>query len=132
MMMNVSVRCNHVGVAMSEHIDQMSAGHTTMFQEAHNRVRAYLMAARAGLSAPVAKGKDAATSRRSDPLDRYITMAGNRYGGGSTTPDRCHAFEAIALSLAEQGNTDRLLRMVADSLIAQTMLESITSCAAKP
>ena len=134
MMMDVSVRCNHVGVALGTPLNDMSSVQAAAFRDAHNKVRAYLLAARAGLGEPVtpsAKG-GAASSRRTDPLDRYITMAGNRYGGGSTTPDRCRAFEAIALSLAEPGSGGKLLTTVADSLIAQTILEKITGCAAKP
>lgn len=138
MMMDVSVRCNHVGVAIATPLNEMSSVQAAMFRDAHTKVRAYLLAARAGLAepaTPAAKGgpkSAAAPSRRTDPLDRYITMAGNRYGGGSTTPDRCRAFEAIALSLAEPGSGGKLLTTVADSLIAETILEKITACTAKP
>jgi hypothetical protein len=134
MMMNVSVRCNHVGVALADPLSAMSSTQAVMFQDAHNKVRALLLAVRSDLSAPVKPGtkSGAAASRRADPLDRYITMAGNRYGGGSTTPDRCRAFKAIATSLSEPGSGGKLLTTVADSLIAQTILEKITGCAAKP
>ena len=127
MMMDVSVRCNHVGVTIGNHLNDMSAAHTTMFDDARERVRLFLANASAAVGQPAAK-----PSRHGDPLDRYLTMLGNRYGAGSTTPERCNAFDAIALSLADTGNTDKLLTMVADSLIGETLLERLAGCLAKP
>jgi hypothetical protein len=59
-------------------------------------------------------------------------MLGNRYGAGSTTPDRCRAFDAIALSLSEPANTDKLLTMVSEALIGTTLLETLMGCPARP
>lgn len=67
-------------------------------------------------------------SRRTDPYDRYLTMIGNQYGAGITTLQRCKAFDAIVLSLADKANTDRLLTMVSSSLVQVTLLEAIVNC----
>lgn len=84
--------------------------------------------------APVPPARPAARiSRRTDPFDRYLTMIGNQYGGGITTPQRCKAFDAIVLSLGDKTNTDRLLTMVSSSLVQATLLEAIVNCpAGKP
>ena len=133
MMMDVSVRCNHVGVTIGNHLGDMSAAHITMFTEARERVATFLRSlpvpvspaaqARSGGARPGAK-----PSRRTDPFDRYLTMIGNQYGAGITTLQRCNAFDAIVLSLSEKANTDRLLTMVAESLIGVTLLEAIVNC----
>jgi len=127
MMMDVSVRCSHVGVTIGNHLNEMAAAHTTMFDDARERVRGFLASAANSAGRPAARA-----SRHGDPLDRYMTMLGNRYGAGSTTPDRCHAFDAIAMSLVDRGNTDKLLTIVADSLIGETLLENLLDCPAKP
>ncbi|WP_298164171.1 hypothetical protein [Novosphingobium sp.] len=205
MMMGVGVRCRHVGVPISDHLDGMNSSRRTMFAEANDRVASFLRslpvkpapgAARqvaaasppapaapakpapvktapaklaAGKSAPgkAAPGKAAPgrrtlastsiaaksapgtarkalpnpaaapplaakpaakISRRTDPYDRYLTMIGNQYGGGITTLQRCKAFDAIVLSLADKTNTDRLLTMVSTSLVQVTLLEAIVNC----
>lgn len=42
MMMGVSVRCRHVGVPISDHLEGMTAARRTMFAGANDRVAAYL------------------------------------------------------------------------------------------
>lgn len=76
-----------------------------------------------GPARPAAKGL-----RRTDPYDRYLTMIGNQYGGGVTTLQRCKAFDAIAVSLADKTYTDRLLTMISSSLVQTTLLEAIVNC----
>lgn len=88
---------------------------------------AQAVTASAAAKAPQAAPK----ARHGDPMDRYMTMLGNRYGAGSTTPGRCQSFEAIALSLGETGSESRLLTMVAESLIGVTLIETLTACPAK-
>lgn len=137
MMMDVSLRCAHFGVPMADHLADMTAAHHTIFENARDRIRSFMTTATVPASAPLpaAAGRTAARtaqpSRRADPLDRYMTMLGNRYGAGSTTPGRCRAFDAIALSLGDKANTDKLLTMVADSLIAVTLLETMAGCPVK-
>lgn len=201
MMMGVAVRCRHVGVPISDHLDGMTAARRTMFANANDRVATFLRglntkpapgaappaapASEAALTAPAkpplakpAPGKKAAAkgvpgkraiaaaattaapagakvrkappgtasnaaapaptakpaakiSRRTDPFDRYLTMIGNQYGGGITTLQRCKAFDAIALSLADKTYTDRLLTMVSSSLVQSTLLEAIVNCPGK-
>lgn len=133
MMMDVSVRCSHVGITISSHLGEMSAAHVATFAQAHDRVAAFLRSLPAPASAAAqARSGGAPTgakpSRRTDPYDRYLTMIGNQYGAGITTPQRCRAFDAIAVSLSEKVNTDRLLTMVSESLIGVTLLESIVNC----
>ncbi len=85
-------------------------------------------------AAPVSAAKApqaAPRARHGDPMDRFMTMLGNRYGAGSTSPGRCQSFDAIALSLGEPGSESRLLTMVAESLIGTTLLETLTACAGK-
>lgn len=77
---------------------------------------------------PAAAKPTAKVSRRTDPYDRYLTMIGNQYGGGVTTLQRCKAFDAIVLSLADKTNTDRLLTMISSSLVQATLLEAIVNC----
>jgi len=143
MMMDVALRCGRVGVPFVDHLDTMAAKHHAVFEGARSRVRTFMAALAeqmrgAGAKGPGAKEPGAKASgaaspaRHGDPLERYMTMLGNRYGAGSTTPDRCHAFDAIALSLADSGNTDKLLTMVSESLIGQTLLENLIGCPAKP
>lgn len=82
-------------------------------------------------AAPVIPAKPVAkTSRRADPFDHYLTMIGNQYGGGITTLQRCKAFDAIVLALADKTNTDRLLTMISSSLVQATLLETIVNCPA--
>ncbi len=195
MMMGVGVRCRHVGVPISDHLDGMNSSRRTMFAEANDRVASFLRSlpvkpapgaarqvaaasppapaapakpapvktapaklaagksapgrrtlastsiaakpapgtARKALSnpaaAPALAAKPAAKiSRRTDPYDRYLTMIGNQYGGGITTLQRCKAFDAIVLSLADKTNSDRLLTMVSTSLVQVTLLEAIVNC----
>ncbi len=200
MMMGVGVRCRHVGMPISDHLDGMNSSRRTMFAEANDRVAIFLRslpvkpapgAARqvaaaspptpaapakpapvktapaklaAGKTAPgkaapgrrtlastsiaakpapgvarkaspspaaapaLAAKPAAKISRRTDPYDRYLTMIGNQYGGGITTLQRCKAFDAIVLSLADKTNTDRLLTMVSTSLVQVTLLEAIVNC----
>ncbi len=138
MMMDVALRCDRVGVPFVDHLDTMATKHRAVFEGARSRVRTFMTALAEQMRAPGAKGAGpkassaAPPARHGDPLERYMTMLGNRYGAGSTTPDRCHAFDAIALSLAESGNTEKLLTMVSESLIGQTLLESLIGCPAKP
>lgn len=85
----------------------------------------------AAAATPAAPAKPATkVSRRTDPYDRYLTMIGNQYGAGMTTLQRCKAFDAIALSLGDKTNTDRLLTMVSSSLVQATLLEAIVNCPA--
>lgn len=133
MMMGVAVRCRHVGVPISEHLEGMNAARRTTFTEASDRVATYLRSLNTRFgpaTAPqAAQAKPAAkVSRRVDPYDRYLTMIGNQYGAGMTTPQRCKAFDAILMSLSEQTNSDRLLTMVAGSLVQVTLLEAIVNC----
>lgn len=137
MMMDVGLRCSRVGVPLVDHLDTMAAKHRTIFENARNRVRSFMdmLASSMGASGGTTGAKTppvARSARHGDPLDRYMTMLGNRYGAGSTSPDRCHAFDAIALSLADTINNDKLLTMVAESLIGLTLLETLTGCPAKP
>jgi len=84
-------------------------------------------ASRAASTPPPAKPA-AKVSRRTDPFDRYLTMIGNQYGAGMTTPQRCRAFDAIVTSLTDKINSDRLLTMVSASLVQVTLLEGIVNC----
>jgi hypothetical protein len=52
MMMSVSVRCKHVGVVISDHLDQMTGARRTMLSSANDRVAAYLRGL--GTAAPAA------------------------------------------------------------------------------
>ena len=167
MMMGVAVRCRHVRVPISDHLDGMNSVRRTIFAEANDRVAGFLRgldtkpapgpaplvdaaappapatpAKSAPGSARKAPPRTAATpalapkpavniSRRTDPYDRYLTMIGNQYGGGATTLQRCKAFDAIVVALADKANTDRLLTMVSSSLVQATLLEAIVNCPAR-
>jgi len=61
MMMGVSVRCKHVGVGISDHLDEMNSARRTMLSEANDRVAVFLRslktktaAGAAALAAPAA------------------------------------------------------------------------------
>ena len=61
MMMGVSVRCKHVGVGISDHLDEMNSARRTMLGEANDRVAVFLRSLKtktaggaAALAAPTA------------------------------------------------------------------------------
>jgi hypothetical protein len=61
MMMGVSVRCKHVGVGISDHLDEMNSARRTMLGEANDRVAVFLRSLKtktaggaAALAAPAA------------------------------------------------------------------------------
>ncbi len=119
MMMDVSLRCNRIGVQMQSHYDSMVVAHRVQFEDAARRLQHYF--------APDA----AADVHHGGSFDRYATLIANRYGGGSTSLDTCRVFDGIANEVARAADGGRMLGAVAQAMVAHPMLERAT-CVARP
>lgn len=119
MMMDVSLRCNRIGVVMQPHYESMVGAHRAQFEDAARKLQHYF--------APDAT----AEAHHGGSFDRYATLIANRYGGGNTSLDTCRVFDGIAheVSLATDGG--RMLGAVAQAMIEHPMLERAT-CPTKP
>lgn len=113
LMMDVSLRCSLAGVPMRPHYEAMISAHQSLFDDAVQRLQAYF-----------ANGSDAA--QHGGLYDRYATMIANRYGGGSTSVDACHTFDAVAIEVVRAADNGRTLRAVAQAMIAHPLLERAT------
>jgi hypothetical protein len=117
MMMDVSLRCTRMGVAMQADYDVMVSTHHGAFEAAVQRLHAFFA--------------DGADAHRGGLYDRYATLIANRYGGGNTSFDSCRLFDALAVELARAADAGRELGAVARAMIAHPLLETAT-CAARP
>jgi len=119
LMMDVSLRCSRLGVAMQPHYDSMVDAHRSLFDGAAQRLQRYF-------------ATDATADAHHRGLyDRYATMIANRYGGGNTSLDHCRVFDAVAVEVARAGDGGRMLGAVAQAMVAHPVLERAT-CPAKP
>ena len=119
LMMDVSLRCTRIGVAMQPHYDSMIGVHRSLFDGAAQRLQRFF-------------ATDAVADAHHRGLyDRYATMIANRYGGGNTSLDTCRVFDAVAVEVARAGDGGRMLGAVAQAMIAHPLLEAAT-CPAKP
>ncbi len=119
MMMDVSLRCNRVGVAMQGHFNAMIGVHHAQFDEASQRLQHFF-------------ARDTVADVQHGGLyDRYATLIANRYGAGSTSLDSCRVFDALADEVSRAGDGGRMLGAVALAMIGHPLLESAT-CPAKP
>jgi len=119
MMMDVSLRCNRIGVAMEAHYDRMVVANRIRFDEAAHKLQHYF-------------ALDAAKeAQHGGAYDSYATLIANRYGGGNTSVDTCRVFDGIANEIAIATDGGRMLGAVAQAMIVHPMLERAT-CANKP
>lgn len=114
LMMDVSLRCSLVGVVMQPHYDAMVSSHQVRFDAAVQRLQGFF-----------ATGSEP-QARHGGLYDRYATMIANRYGGGSTSFDKCRLFDAVAVELARGGNDGRTLAAVAEAMVRHPVLERAT------
>ena len=119
MMMDVSLRCNRIGVAMQAHYDSMVVANSAQFEDAARKLQHYF--------APDAT----AGVHHGGLFDRYATLIANRYGGGNTSLDTCRVFDGIAHEVALAADGGRMLAAVAQAMIVHPTLERAT-CPAKP
>lgn len=112
LMMDVSLRCSRVGVAMRANYEAMVSAHQAQFDEAAHRLQSFF--------AMAAKGTHGGL------YDRYATLIANTYGGGNTSYDSCRMFDAVAEKVAHAGDQGRTLGVVASGLIAHPLLERAT------
>ncbi len=95
MMMGVSVRCKHVGVGISDHLDEMNSARRTMLSEANDRVAVFLRslktktaggaAALAAPTAPPAAAKPVAEKTPTGKTPAGKTPAGKAGAGKPRT-----------------------------------------------
>jgi len=117
MMMDVSLRCNRIGVAMDIHYENMVVANRIRFEEAAHKLQHYF-------------ALDAAKeAQHGGAYDSYATLIANRYGGGNTSIDTCRVFDGIANEIAIATDGGRMLGAVAQAMIVHPMLERAT-CAA--
>jgi hypothetical protein len=119
MMMDVSLRCNRIGVAMQGHFNAMVGVHHAQLDQASQRLQRFF-------------ARDAVADAQHGGLyDRYATLIANRYGAGNTSLDTCRVFDALADEVSRAGDGGRVLGAVALAMIGHPLLESAT-CPAKP
>jgi hypothetical protein len=119
LMMDVSLRCTRIGVAMQPHYEAMVTAHQRLFDDAARRLQSFF-----------------ATNARDDAhhrglYDRYATLIANRYGGGNSSLDRCRMFDALAVEVVRAADAGHTLGIVAQGLIAHPLLE-IATCPSQP
>jgi hypothetical protein len=114
LMMDVSLHCTRMGVAMQAHYDTMISVHHVLFEQAVQRLQHFF-----------AIGTGAET-HHGGLYDRYATLIANRYGGGNTSFDACRVFDGVAVEVAKAGDGGRMLGAVAQAMIAHPLLESAT------
>jgi hypothetical protein len=119
LMMDVSLRCTRLGVAMQVHYDALISTHQSMFDNAVHRLQSYFA---------TSAGDDA---HHRGLFDRYATLIANRYGGGDTSLDSCRVFDAVAVEVTRAGDSGRMLGAVAQAMIAHPVLERAT-CPTRP
>jgi hypothetical protein len=121
LMMDVSLRCGLMGVAMQPHYEDMVHAHQAQFDDAVRRLQHFFVTSPGG----------GAEARHGGLYDRYATLIANRYGGGNTSLDSCHLLDGIAVELARAGDGGRMLGAVALAMIAHPVLEQAT-CPKQP
>jgi len=114
LMMDVSLRCTRLGVAMQAHYEALITTHQALFDEAVRRLQGYF-----------ATDADADAHHRG-LYDRYATLIANRYGGGNTSLDSCRVFDGVAVEVARAADRGRMLGAVAQAMIAHPVLEQAT------
>ena len=119
MMMDASLRCNRIGVAMQTHYESMVVAHRVKFEEAAHKLQHYFA---------LAADKEA---QHGGAFDRYATLIANRYGGGNTSLDTCRVLDGIVHEIAIATDDGRVLGAVALAMIEHPLLERAT-CVAKP
>jgi hypothetical protein len=117
LMMDVSLRCTRMGVAMQAHYDAMVETHHALFEAAVKRLQHFFAIGDEG--------------HHGGLYDRYATLIANRYGGGNTSADACHVFDGVTVEVTRAADGGRMLGAVAQAMIAHPLLESAT-CPAKP
>lgn len=120
MMMDVSLRCGLMGVAMQPHYETMVSTHQAMFDAATARLK-HFFATSAG-----------AEDKHGGLYDRYATLIANRYGGGNTSLDSCHMFDAVAFEIARAGDGGKVLNAVAHAMILHPVLEGAACPVRRP
>jgi hypothetical protein len=130
MMMDVSLRCAHVGVTMADHLSAMYVANRAVFDGAHDQVELFFRKTEGTSAAPSARGRP--VSRHGGMFEHYQTVVGNQYGAGTTSLDRCRAFDAIVISLGDKTKSGKMLNLVVDSMIRQTLLETTSGCLTAP
>ena len=118
LMMDVSLRCTRMGVAMEPHYQAMIGAHQALFEAAVQRLQHFF-----------AIGED--DTHHGGLYDRYATLIANRYGGGNTSVAACRVFDGLAVEVVRAADGGRTLGVVAQAMIAHPLLESAT-CPAKP
>jgi hypothetical protein len=114
LMMDVSLRCSLLGVAMQPHYEAMISAHQAQFDAAVQRLQSFFA---------TGGGPD---NQHGGLYDRYATMIANRYGGGNTSLDSCRVFDAITVEVTRAGDNGRTLGAVAQAMIAHPVLERAT------
>lgn len=118
MMMDVSLRCTRLGIAMQADFDGMVTAHRSLFDEASVRLRRFF-------------GEGVDGPHHGSAYDRYATLLANRYGGGNTSLDACRVFDGVAAEVAKAGDSGRMLGAVARAMIEHPLLERAT-CSPAP
>ena len=118
LMMDVSLRCSLMGVAMRPDYEAMVTAHQALFDAAAQRLQSYFA---------TGNGPD---NRHGGLYDRYATLIANTYGGGNTSLDSCRVFHSITVELTRAGDNGRTLGAVAQAMIAHPVLERATRPAA--
>lgn len=111
MMMGVAVRCRHVGVPISDHLDGMNSVRRTMFAEANDRVASFLR----GLSTKPAPGAASPVDAAGTPAP--ATLAKSPPGSARKAPPSTAATPALAAKPAAKISRrtdpfDRYLTMI--------------------
>ena len=114
LMMDVSLRCSLMGVAMRPEYEAMVSAHQARFDAAAQRLQGYFA---------TGNGPD---TRHGGLYDRYATMIANTYGAGNTSLDACRVFDSITVELSRTTDNGRTLGAVAQAMIAHPVLERAT------
>lgn len=119
MMMDVSLRCSRMGVAMQEHYDTMVSAHHTVFEDAAARLQRFFA------------GSAGSEPRHGGLYERYSTLLANHYGMGNTSLMACRLFDGVATEVARAADGGVVLGAVAKAMIEHSMLERAT-CPGQP
>jgi len=114
MTMNASLRCSLQGIDWRGHYEAMVTAHQARFDGAAQALQAFFA------------GGGPVDPRHGGAWDRYATLIANRYGGGSTTPEACRAFDAVVVEVTRAAPDDRTLLTVARAMVEHPLLERAT------